>query len=216
MIYASFKGGTMKQLKLNIYKGVRGGRRPGSGRKRIHSQGVSHRIREQITLNRPLHVNFKVKTSIRNKACLKVLKRAIKNASSHGLRILHFSLESNHVHLILEAFDNSILTRGMRSLTITFSKGVRKGRIQLERYHLHVLKTLRETKNAIHYVLFNHQKHTGLKRAYITPHSSLGFITDLKELARTASMMITLRKIGEISFLDGPQSWMAKKVLCPL
>src|SRR5690554_5748078 len=79
------------------------------------------------------------------------------------------------------SFNFSILNSFIFTLdSTTFSKGVRRGRIQLERYHLHVLKTLRETKNAIHYVLFNHQKHTGLKRAYITPYSSLGFVTDLK------------------------------------
>jgi REP element-mobilizing transposase RayT len=153
----------MGQLKLNIYRGKRGGRRPNSGRKRIHSKGVAHRTRPKVTSRTALHVNFKVKTSIRNKDCINILKRAIINARLHGLRVLHFSLESNHVHLIIEANNTSVLTKGMRSLTVTFSKGINKGRIQLERYHLHVLRTLHETRNAIHYVLFNHQKHTGLK-----------------------------------------------------
>lgn len=202
-----------KQLKLNIYKGSWGGRRPGSGRKRLHSKGVAHRTRELVTKRTPLHINFKFKTLIRNKHCLKLLKKAIINARSHGLRILHFSLESNHVHLIIEALDNQTLTKGMRSLTVTFSKGVAKGRIQIERYHLHILKTLKETKNAIHYVLFNHQKHTGLKKAYVTDYSSLGVIADLRTLARFSNMTILLRGLKNINFLDGPQSWMAMKVL---
>lgn len=141
------------------------------------------------------------------------MKRSIQNARSHGLRVLHFSLESNHVHLILEAANNFILTKGMRSLTITFSKGVEKGRIQIERYHLHVLKTLRETKNAIHYVLFNHQKHLNLKTAHVSAYSSLGLIKDLRELAKTAKMTVIVKGLREINFLDAPQSWLARSSL---
>ncbi|WPU66418.1 transposase [Peredibacter starrii] len=148
-----------KQLSLNLYQGKSGGRRPGSGRKRIHSKGVAHRIREKVTNRTPLHINFKYRTFIKNKYCLKLLKRAIINARAHGLRIIHFSLQSNHVHLIIEAENNDTLTKGMRSLTITFAKGLNKGKVQIERYHLHVLKTIKETKHAVQYVLFNQQKH---------------------------------------------------------
>jgi hypothetical protein len=62
------------------------------------------------------------------------------------------------MHFIIEADNNRILEAGMRSLTVTLAKGIKKGKVQLERYHLHVLKTIRETKNAIHYVLFNEQR----------------------------------------------------------
>lgn len=68
-------------------------------------------------------------------------------------------MQTNHIHLIIEADHNDTLTKGMRSLTVTFAKGLKKGKVQLERYHLHVLRSLKETKNAIQYVLFNQQKH---------------------------------------------------------
>ena len=202
----------MKQLKLNIYQGRHGGRRPGSGRKRIHSPGVAHRTRDKVNLKTALHVNFKLKTLIRNKACLKHLQKAIQNARSHGLRVLHFSLQSNHVHFILEAKDNETLTKGMRSLTITFAKGIGKGRVQLERYHLHVLRSVRETRNAVHYVVFNQQKHTGLKRAYVDSYSSLGMIKDLRVLAKSAKILIIFRKIHEFP-LDQPLGWCLRKIL---
>ena len=167
-IYASFKGG-----QVGIYKGTRGGRRPGSGRKRIHSKGVAHRRREHVNQRTPLHINFKFRAYIRNKVCLRLLKRAILNARKQGLRILHFSLQTNHIHLIIEATDNESLTSGMRSLTVTFAKGLNKGRVQIERYHLHVLKSLRETKNAIYYVLFNQQKHEKGTYSKIEGYSSI-------------------------------------------
>lgn len=162
-----------KQSELNLYLGQWGGRRPGSGRKRIHSKGVAHRTREIINSRTPLHINFRFKTFIRNKESLRLLKRAIVNARAHGLKIIHFSLQSNHVHFIIEAKDNTVLTKGMRSLTITFAKGLKKGRVQIERYHLHVLKSIRETRNAVMYVLFNQQKHDRGICSEISSYSSI-------------------------------------------
>ncbi len=162
-----------KQLDFNLYNGSRGGRRPDSGRKRIHSRGVAHRKREDVSKKTPLHINFKFKTAIRNKDNLKLLKRAIINARSHGLRIIHFSLQYNHVHLIIESENNASLTKGMRSLTVTFAKGLKKGRVQLERYHLHVLRSLRESRNAVNYVLFNQQKHEKGRYTRIDNYSSI-------------------------------------------
>jgi REP element-mobilizing transposase RayT len=196
-----------KQLKLNLYKGMRGGRRPGAGRKRLHSKGVAHRKRETVNFRHALHVNFKFRTTIRNKFSLGVLRKAIIKARFHGLRIIHFSMQSNHIHLILEAHDTEILSKGMRSLTITFAKGLKKGSIQIERYHLHVLRSLRETKNAVHYVLFNEQRHSGLKKAYVTPYSSLGSVKDLKALAKAAKMIIVKGRERITYGLDSPRSW---------
>lgn len=105
------QGGSMDFI---LYKGKHGGRRPEAGRKRIHSRGVSHRIREKVSGRTPLHINFKFRTFIKNKRCLALLKRAILNARSHGLRVIHFSLQSNHIHLIVEAFK----TRDTASLII--------------------------------------------------------------------------------------------------
>jgi REP element-mobilizing transposase RayT len=210
----SFQGAKMvKQLNLNIYKGKQGGRRPGAGRKRQLSKGVAHRQREKVKLSTPLHINFKVKLWVRNKAGLRLLKHAIRNAQSHGLGVLHFSLQSNHVHLIVEAKSNEVLTKAMRSLCITFSKGLGKGRIQLERYHLHVLKTLQETKHAVHYVLFNRQKHMGLKKAYMDEFSSLGAVQELNLLAKSAKMTVIWNRILQLPRLNAPAGWMMKQVL---
>lgn len=200
----------MKQQTLNLYKGSWGGRRPGSGRKRIHSKGVAHRRRENVKLDHPLHINFKVEASIRNKVCLRILKRAILNARRMGLSIRHFSLQSNHVHLIAEAPDNSILESGMRSLCVTFAKGLQKGKVQKQRYHLHVLKTLREVQNAVKYVWFNEEKHRNLKKAFITMYSSLQFVEDLRSLAKVMKMTIVFGE-RDAYFLDPARSWKLKR-----
>ena len=155
-----------KQLSLNIYKGTRGGRKPNSGPKRIHSKGVAHRNRELITQRIPCHINFKYRTFIRTEVLLEHLIVAIMKSQKHGFRVIHFSLQSNHVHLIAEAHNNAILETSMRSLTNSFVKRIAKtkriaGCIQLERYHLHLLKCPTEVANAIRYVVNNHEHHTG-------------------------------------------------------
>ncbi|HXH74603.1 MAG TPA: hypothetical protein VNJ08_06535 [Bacteriovoracaceae bacterium] len=162
-----------KQLELNLFQGKHGGRRQGAGRKRIYSSGVAHRKRERVSFRTPLHINFKYKVTVRNKMCLRILKRAILGARKHGLKVIHFSLQTNHIHLIVETTDNETLSTGMRSLTVTLAKGIGKGKVQLSRYHLHVLKSLRETRNAILYVLFNEQKHSGARLSIIDSFSSL-------------------------------------------
>lgn len=197
---------TTKQLKLNIYKGKRGGRRPGSGRKRIHSKGVAHRSREKVTTRTPVHINFKYRTPIKNKQCLKLLKKAIVNARSHGLRIIHFSLQSNHIHLLIESESNEILTRGMRSLTVTIAKGLKAGRVQLERYHLHVLRTIREAKNAAQYVLFNQQKHERGTYSKVDRYSSLLSLERAAELIKSYA-----RKAGITIMIGHAERWQSDK-----
>lgn len=208
-----------KQLKLNLYKGKWGGRRPGSGRKQLHSKGVAHRTREEVRPRTPLHINFKFRASIRNKNCLRLLKRAIINARSHGLRIIHYSLQSNHIHLIVESENNEVLTRGMRSLTVTFAKGLKKGRVQIERYHLHVLKTLRETRNAVQYVLFNQQKHEKGTYSVIDEYSSLLALREAgRFIARFAKKNKMTLRIGKVVVenLDGPLSFYLKRAVLEL
>jgi len=206
-----------KELQFNLFKGMRGGRRPGAGRKRIHSKGVSHLKRETVTKRTPQHVNFKFKCSIRNKDCLKLLKRSIQNAQKMGLKIIHFSLQSNHVHLITEAENNEVLTRGMRALTITFSKELNRGRVQLERYHLHVLKTLREVKHAIVYVLFNEQKHTKKKASKIDGYTSVLYLEEglklVRNFAQKNKVTLKIDKIWEEFTLPQSSGYLLSKSL---
>lgn len=205
-----------KQLNLNLNKGRWGGRREGSGRKRIHSPGVAHRSREKVNSRNPLHINFKYRTFIRNKQCLKLLKRAIVNARRQGLKILHFSMQSNHMHFIIEAESNEILTKGMRSLTITFAKGLKQGKVQLERYHLHVLRSVRETKHAIEYVLFNKQKHEKGTCSAIDEYCSLLSLGNALELircyARKKKVTLSVQSKGSWE-LDNGASYIFKLAL---
>lgn len=204
------------QTKMKLNGGKWGGLRVNAGRKRIHSRGVSHSEREYVHQRTPLHVNFKFRINLRNKDTLKLLKRSMQNARRHGLHILNYSFQHNHVHLIIWADNNEILTKGMRSLTITFAKGIKKGRIQLERYHLHVLKTAKEVKHALHYVLFNQQKHEFGTCSTIDDYSSLLSMERGWELIRKFAtknrMTIKIQK-GETWAPDPCRSYLYQKGL---
>lgn len=201
------------QLNLKIHS--HGGKRSHAGRKKIHSRGLRHRTREKINHRSLLHINFRYRIHLRNKETLKLLKKAISNGRMHGLNILHFSFQSNHVHLIVEARDNQTLTKGMRSLTITFAKGINRGSIQLQRYHLHVLKTIRECKNAIHYVLFNQQKHEKGTYSSIDEYSSLlcfkGGLELVRKFAEKNRMILTIGKSTWVP--DTPTTYLARRAL---
>lgn len=202
----------MKQLKLNLNKGRHGGRRTNSGRTRVHSKGVAHRTREKVATRTPLHVNFKYRTQVRNKDTLRILKRAILNSRLKGLRIIHFSFQTNHVHLIVQADSNAILTKGMRSLTVTMAKGLKKGRIQTGRYHLHVLKTLQETRNVVEYVCFNKQKHERGTCSSIDDYSTFPSLKWIKDYARKNRMTLVF-KVKELWKGDDPTSFLLKKAI---
>jgi len=113
----------------------------------------------------------------------KLVSRAVRNALAEGqkaaFRVVHFSVQSNHLHLIVEASDRESLSRGMQGLTVRMARAVNramnaKGSVFLDRYHAHELKTPRETRAALLYVLQNWAKH-GSGGAYDPLSSALWF-----------------------------------------
>ncbi len=97
------------------------------------------------------------------KDVFRCLRKAVQAARQKGLRVVHFAILSNHVHLILEPQQSS-LRRPLQSLGISFAKRMnelmgRRGAVLLDRYHLHVLKTPTETRRALAYVLTNEARH---------------------------------------------------------
>jgi len=85
-------------------------------------------------------------------------------ASRDGFRVVQFSVQENHVHLLVEADDPSSFTRGVLGLAIRIARAVnralgRRGRVWGDRYHARPLTTPRAVCHALVYVLMNHRKH---------------------------------------------------------
>ena len=67
--------------------------------------------------------------------------------------MVHYTLQSAHIHLIAEASCSRDLASGMKSIGAR-GFGLR-GSVMADRFHLHALRSPREVRNAIAYVLLN-------------------------------------------------------------
>jgi len=99
-----------------------------------------------------------------------------KGSERFGFRLVHYVVMSNHLHMIVEAKDRRALSRGMQGLLVRCAKALnklwqRRGSIFADRYHDRILKSPREVRGALAYVLRNAARH-GLRFIGIDPFSS--------------------------------------------
>src|SRR5262245_28110545 len=146
-----------------------GGRRAGAGRRPTPGRrpGVPHRPRPEHRAANPLHVTLRATDTVRCLRAARVfpaVRRGLAAASHRGFRIIHFSVQNDHIHLLIEAEDGARLSRGMRGLTIRLARAVnralgRRGAVWGDRYHVRTLATPRAVRHALVYVLMNFKKH---------------------------------------------------------
>ena len=143
---------------------TRGGARPGAGRKRTGNTRVPHRTRPTHRAYHPAHTTLRAVRlgfSLRRRRLFYALRSALSRSHKEpGFRVVHFSVQSNHAHFIVEAQDKVALARGMQGLAIRFAQTVnrlysRRGSVWSERYHARALRSPREVRNALVYVLAN-------------------------------------------------------------
>jgi REP-associated tyrosine transposase len=100
---------------------------------------------------------------------------AAQRRRAKSFRIVHFSVQYDHLHLIVEARNKAALSSGVRALVITLARRVNKllsqsGRFWADRYHGRALTTPRAVRTALRYVLANFRKHE--------PRTSPSLLTD--------------------------------------
>src|ERR1043166_5398670 len=81
-------------------------------------------------------------------------------------RVIAYSIQHNHMHLVVEADGPAAFSSGVRALCIRIARRVnralhRRGRLFLERHHRRVLPTPREVRNGFSYALLNRRRHLG-------------------------------------------------------
>jgi putative transposase len=152
-----------RQIALNF--GERKRRR--TQRKHVGSSGVPHRPRPEHKGRNPAHVTLRRTRglpSLREQVIFLEMRRTLRRTARSWFRVVHFSVQANHVHLLVEADDKASLSRGIMGVAIRMARAVnrvleRRGNVWSERYHSRALKMPREVRNAIVYVLMNRQKH---------------------------------------------------------
>lgn len=116
------------------------------------------------------------------------LVASIAKASTEAFRVVHFSIQDDHLHLLVEASDRSALRLGLQGLGVRLARATnrvlrRSGRVLGDRYHARALRTPREVKHALAYVLQNFKKHQRLAATRLDPCSSAVWFDGFRERA---------------------------------
>ena len=142
---------------------------------------VPHRRRCEIEERLPMHVTMRLQEGLENLRTPRsyaVVREALRRGKQYGeFRLHQFSVQSNHLHMIVEASDRVTLSRGMQALAIRIAKNLnraweRRGQVFAERYHALALRSARQIRNALRYVLTNVDKHTRRLTSSFDPCSS--------------------------------------------
>ena len=146
-----------------------GGARARAGRKPKGARpGVSHLRRPAHCRHHPLHVTLRVRqglSALREHEVFPEVRGAlVAGRERFGFRLIHFSVQRDHLHLLAEAADRRALSRGVQGLAIRLARAInrrlqRHGKVFTDRYHARALKTPRAARWALRYVLLNVRKH---------------------------------------------------------
>jgi REP element-mobilizing transposase RayT len=168
-----------------------GGRRPGAGRRPAPGRrNVRHRARAKLASRFPVLVTLRAERGVgnlRRKRAFRPIQDAfvvLATAARDGapFRVIHYSVQKDHIHILVESTDRTALSRGMQGLGIRMAKalnralGRRRGRVWADRYHDRILRTPREVRHALAYTLQNARKHgvapARAPRRWVDPCSS--------------------------------------------
>jgi putative transposase len=168
-----------------------GGARRNAGRKPGPRPNTPHRVRPLHRASEPVHVTLRARIApLRSQFVFPTVRLALVRAARRDperFRIVHFSVQRDHVHLLVEAEDKRALSSGMRSVTIRVARYVndllsRRGPLWVGRWYGRALKSPREVRNAIVYVVANFRKHEPKAlRSGLDPYSSAAWFDGFRE-----------------------------------
>ncbi|TAJ18719.1 MAG: hypothetical protein EPO68_07395 [Planctomycetota bacterium] len=169
------------QASLPFARNGWGGRRAGAGRKPRGERPLhTHTVRPLQCGRYPLHLTTKVRSGLpglRRAGSHRLLLETLRAGSDRfGFRLIEFSVQSNHFHLLVEVTDRTALTRGAKGLLVRLARHLNKhwgrtGQVFPDRFHVRTLRSPREVRRALAYVLHNARRHGGFGNG-IDPYSS--------------------------------------------
>ena len=158
----------MKQMTFAERPLVGGGKRQKLGRKPGPRPNVRHRERPEHAARIPLHITMRALAglpSFRNQRLFGAFEEAFRRTRRPDFHIVEYSIQDNHLHLIVEADSSDALARGMKSFSVRanrlFNAALRRGRGRVwgDRYHRRDLTSPRQVRAALIYCLNNYKKH---------------------------------------------------------
>ena len=179
---------TSSQLGLDLRVRTWGGARAGAGRKKSKgSSDPAHRPRPAHKRYEPAHVVLRTRSDVmrlRRGEVLRAIRGALRRSASHvAFRVVHISIQHNHLHLLVEAEHKLALSRGMQGFAIAAARAInrsgrRTGKVFAFRYHATPITNPRQARHALAYVLNNWRRHRedqrsqAARKAAIDPYSS--------------------------------------------
>lgn len=209
-----------EQLELvAAYKG-RGGPRLGAGRPR-KADAIRHDKRPDVTRHKPIHVSLRVHRDIgqlRRPKAYRALRGAVATCLGRvGFRIVHVSIQSTHIHLLLEADHKRELANGVRAFMISATRRLnalrgRKGTVFTQRYHAVPITSKLQARHALAYVLNNWRRHhedlaPSLEKASVDPYST-GVLFDGWDVPFEK---FTIPEGYEPMLVQPPKSWLLRE-----
>jgi len=204
-----------RQLTLRFT--TRGGPREGAGRKK--GEGVSHERRPTITRHSGLLLTWKILPglpSLRHGEGRGLLMGVMAaGCDRHGFRVVQFSIQKDHLHLVAEAEDNHSLAEGAKALAVRLARALnrlwnRKGTVFSERYHLRVFKSLLAVRNVLLYVLKNARRHRVPHPGVHDPFSSASWFEQWKEEIEVDPVHFLWRPVARARSWILRQGWWEK------
>jgi REP element-mobilizing transposase RayT len=142
---------------------------------------VWHRARLEFPESHPGLVTIRVRgdiPSLRTARLVREVEHSFRETlKRRDFRVTHYSIQHDHVHLLVEAEGAAALSNGMKGLAARLARAVnrvfhRRGSVLDGRYHHRALGTPREVRAALAYVLLNSRKHARSPGIGIDPASS--------------------------------------------
>jgi len=215
-----------------------GGKRKGAGRKPKGARaGSRHQARPELKARFPVHVVLRVHPDVgslrkrRLYSAMRAATIAVALSELHwkedgAFRIVHISIQRNHVHLLVEADNKYALANGMQRFQISAAKHVnrevsiqrrlakrRRGSVFPDRYHMEIITTPRQARHALAYVLNNWRKHredmesSDARQWKVDPYSSGVMFAGWRE-REGAQFMMRHRETYQPLVVYLPRTWL--------
>jgi REP element-mobilizing transposase RayT len=193
MAAARSRGARKRHVQQELFR--HGGKRKGAGRKPKHGRaGAAHKKRDPVKASHVLHVVMRTVSAVgnlRRREVYHALRAASRTtARRERFRIVHLSIQHNHVHLLAEADSEATLASGMQGFQISAARRIntalsannrrRRGSVFTDRYHVVIMDSPKQVRHVLSYVLNNWRKHRedqhGVARTWLVDPFSTGIL----------------------------------------
>jgi REP element-mobilizing transposase RayT len=219
-----------KRRQVEMLFRTHGGKRRGAGRKPKGTRaGARHKARPKHNPHHPVHVTIRVVGNVnglrRHDTYLALREATIVTAKREDFRIVHMTIQRDHIHLIVEADSRSALSRGVQGFSISAARQINKaitarggdrrtGKVISDRFHAHPLTSPRAVRNTVAYCLNNWRHHgedrTPLARTWkVDPFSSGPLFFGWKEL-EGSPVLWPLRPTYHPLIVWRPRTWLLR------